>query len=210
MTKSNIFSKNLKVEKKILFIHSFIPLFIGDRSALCSRACPRIQRPTYLCLSSAGINVSLNLASFYTFSYVSVSVCLVYLCVGMYMWVQVPIEATGSISPGAWITFSCEQPGVGVSNQTCIFWKNSKCSYLLSHLSSPDKIFLIQCFQKASDLLLPCLIPLLHLCLCPCHLSLQFLRQVISCSPGSILKLEDFLPQLPKNNLQFSNTGLCS
>lgn len=44
--------------------------------------------------------------------------CVLSVSVGLYMWVQVPVESRGVRSPGGGVTGSCEPPSVGDGSQT--------------------------------------------------------------------------------------------
>lgn len=42
------------------------------------------------------------------------------------MWMQVPVEVRGAVSPGAKVPGSCEPPSVDAGSQTWVLFKNSE------------------------------------------------------------------------------------
>lgn len=54
---------------------------------------------------------------------------------GTHTWVHVALETRKIGSPGVTVTDGCGLPNNDIWNSTQILWKNSECSFTLSHIS---------------------------------------------------------------------------
>lgn len=69
------------------------------------------------------------------------------LHVSVWMRVKIPWEARGIRSLGRGVIYGCELPDLGSGNQTLVFWRTRKFSYLVSHLSRTG-FFTSFCFLR--------------------------------------------------------------